>query len=921
LDLRSDPEHDQPLVAFAPFPSDIASLDFLAEFKLEAFKSLDLDKNPAPFTYGPLEDLTSNASLSIFSSHDTTETSESALEDLWSPNVVLNGDLDHPELRTWESFHTKSFKEPPNAYLSEGGPRVFDAALHLSAPPHVEKSNQSRSTFALPSETIVLDLYQLAMGRNTLFFRYIKEANSFRLQVEGLKISGYSPESFRSLVRGFIDYGNKQRKLHSFIESTKKSSKSYPALAALASVLSTINILLQKDLGEKSTSVPSVLHLQQTFREPGELLMCISEIIARVERCQSDEELVSRLFSFVQEHEFTTLQPLAFQIFKLASRPWLESVEIWLGLGPRNLPSLGVARPNFIQTAEYVSGPEEEKDSVEFQLVTELIPSYLSNEDAEVIFESGQSLRLLLAHQPEHPLTRSNNVLLKMAPGLEWQYSLQDIERVQDQANNYEMSILKALKQFDSTGKVSKLEVALPEDTHGSVKVAGTFSEQSTTAISPSVAAMEEPLLDLFPQSSLSLVAAVSSVLDGSTTSVNETSLWTPPVSLIHSLSFSSTLAAQSRLLSRGTLRLLFKNHSLRSHLRLLHRYPLFADGPFLTRLSHALFDPSLPSSAHQKGHHRSGLSGLKLGARDNWPLASSELRLALIGILAESYFPHGTSSPMHQELPGGLSFAIRTDINEAELEKCIDPDGVEALDFLKLQYRAPKPLDAVITEACLDKYDRVSRMLLRGARMLFVTKQLMGHTAAPRPLERGTRFTGAEAVVQKFKIEASHLVTTVLNYFSDSIREIWQVFERELDGIESRLDNYEAGVSVGGIHRLRALHEEVLDRMLQTCLLRKRQAQVMALLEEIWSLILAFAKVLRQKPERWKDEVCELCERWRKKVRVFTTVCKGLNEGKGGGSKGLFAKEEGGIDRLEVGLDMNGYYMRSNATKEIASF
>lgn len=785
----------------------------------------------------------------------------------------------------------------------------------------MEKSNQHRSTLALPSEIVILDLYHLAIGRNTSFFRYVKEENSFRSQVEGLKISGYSPESFRSLVEDFIGYGNKQRKLHFFIESTMESSKSYPTLVALASVLSSINILLQKDLGEKSTCVPSVLHLQQTFREPGELLVCISEIITRVQHSQSDEELVSRLFSFVQAHEFTALQPLVFQIFKLASRPWLESVEIWLGLGLGNISSLNFVRPNFIQTAEYASGPEQKKDSVEFQLVTELIPSYLSNEDAEVIFESGQSLRLLHAHQPEHPLTSSNNVLSEMVPGLEWQYSLQDIERVQDQANNYEMSILEALKQFDSTGKVCKLEVALPEETYGSIKVAGTFSEQNATAaISPSVAAIEEPLLDLFPQSSSSLLAAVSSVLDGSTASVNETSLCTPPVSLIHSLSFSSTLATQSRLLSRGTLRLLFKNHSLRSHLRLLHRYPLFADGPFLTRLSHALFDPSLPSSARQKGHHRSGLSGLKLGARDNWPPASSELRLALIGILAESYFSYGTSSPTHQELPGGLSFAIRTDMNEEELDKCMDPDGVQALDFLKLQYRAPKPLDAVITEACLDKYDRVSRMLLRGARMLFVTKQLMGDPSTRRPLARGTRFTGAETVVQKFKIEASHLVTTVLSYFSDSIREIWQVFERELDEVESRLDNYEAGVSVGGIHRLRALHEEVLDRMLQTCLLRKRQVQVMALLEEIWSLILAFAKVLRQRPERWEDEVRELYEKWRKKVRVFTTVCRGLNERTGGRSKGLFAKEEGRIDRLEVGLDMNGYYMRSNAAKEITS-
>lgn len=303
------------------------------------------------------------------------------------------------------------------------------------------------------------------------------------------------------------------------------------------------------------------------------------------------------------------------------------------------------------------------------------------------------------------------------------------------------------------------------------------------------------------------------------------------------------------------------------------------------------------------------------------WPPASSELRIALMGILTESYCdsPEGKHRSERGrdkgELPGDLSFAIRNDMSDAELEICMNKDGLEALDFLKVHYRPPKPLDVVITESVLEKYDRLSRLLLRGARVGFVVKEMMQHRR--EDMRKKKRFAG---VVQRFKIEAFHFVTTVFGYFANSIEELWVAFEKRLDVIENSIDCYDVGRQVEGVHRLRSLHEEVLDRILAACLLRKRQELVMRLLEEILGLVLDFARMARDEgdAEDKEGEVVKRYKAFRKKVRVFVTVCRGLQDQKSmADRKGLFdggrkGEERGnGIGRLVLALEMNGWYMR----------
>jgi Gamma tubulin complex component C-terminal len=124
-----------------------------------------------------------------------------------------------------------------------------------------------------------------------------------------------------------------------------------------------------------------------------------------------------------------------------------------------------------------------------------------------------------------------------------------------------------------------------------------------------------------------------------------------------------------------------------------------------------------------------------------------------------------------------------------------------------------------------------------------------------------------------------------------------------------------------------------VVDRITFALLLRKRQQPVMQLLQDIFGLILQFSKLSRQRAlgmEReigTDDQIKEVYQAFRKKVGVFISVCRGLNEKKGYGERrpldgrklgeqGLFddsdLAEENTLGQLLARLEMSNYYSRT---------
>ena len=257
--------------------------------------------------------------------------------------------------------------------------------------------------------------------------------------------------------------------------------------------------------------------------------------------------------------------------------------------------------------------------------------------------------------------------------------------------------------------------------------------------------------------------------------------------------------------------------------------------------------------------------------------------------------------------------------------------DSVEALDFLRLSYKPPPPLEAVITPIILFKYDQVFKLLLRVIRILYVVSALFRGAT-----DRTSYLQTSSSLAQRFRIEAHHFILSVCGYFFDTgIEATWRIFERKLDQIETRINNSSDNITLGqneGLDKLRDYHERVLDRIMFALLLRKRQQPILKLLEEIFALILQFSKHCHQtspdteKKAEAENKIKELYAKFHQKVRVFLTVCRGLSEKKGYGEKkswntrtfgqeGLFdgddLAEENTIAYLLVRLEMSNYYSR----------
>lgn len=690
---------------------------------------------------------------------------------------------------------------------------------------------------------------------------------------------------------------------------------------------------LESQFGDLSVSILGVLQLQSLFHGPGLILDCLCQIISSIRTAQCDEDFLSKLYNFVQNFEHTNvgLQPVMFEILAHASSPWLESVAEWLGLN--NLLAAGgwEHRHNFIleRNVSQKSQIGKEIQDLQYNFIPDVMPTFICEEDAEAIFETGRGLRLLRVHRPEHPLVKPQFLQIAAAegnPSLEWRFLWQDIEKTKSQAKLYKSRLVAAIRRFhDSTfsQEPSNADAKALEQVY--IELSPFASETLQPGII-NVAEIEKPIYEAVPENMdvLSQVVKRCSISSYGTVKADN-SIFAPPLSLVPLLSFSPIISTQACLVNQACLRLLFKEHSLRMHLSLQHRYHLFGDGVFATRLSHALFDPELQTAERRKGHSRSGVSGLKLGSRETWPPASSELRLALMGILSDSYHygdqPNAAAS-FRTELPGGLSFAIR-EMPEDDFKRCMDPDSIEALDFLRLQYRPPSPIDAVITPTSLAKYDLLFKLLLRGTRMLFIVN-LLSRDSIHSLVGHGHSNT----IIRRFKLEACHFVTAICSYFFDGVRSNWGVFSRKVDDVEQRLNDYELGEHEG-LHHLRDSHEHVLDRMLFALLLRQRQAQVMKLLEEIFSTILIFARWSRSEVADGADrdtKIKDVYERFRRKVKVFVNVCRGLSERRGpGGSndyeldreQGQFEKQDVNEDRgntlgqLLLKLEMSGYYAK----------
>lgn len=950
-------------IQFDDFDKELKTLledDFQTEEQIDdLFGLLDISKSqPQHRAYLQLPsderneflDSTLGSTPALSSGDDASihSTSDDIGKDIWH---LAAAEVHQPsKFLTWHAFANKTEEKKRTCYISEASTSAFDTALTNKALLGVD----NKDSILVDTNRYAGCLLALGLGRDSTFFGLDLSKKKFAPLAQNLRVSGCSVEMVDSLTHTFLETGNNTRALRSFVESTykhKSHTQNSPGYIALAEAISTVLKALQEHLNVPPGQIRSLLQLQALFEPVSEILSHFTNLLdflatGKDGKQKADETMLSYLYTFVQslEHETTGAYGIFLEVLARVSEPFLDFTRSWIGLTKEAGIPLTTSGPSksFINCAPrtYIDDHGAEISNPDYNLDESRVPSFVPQEDKEVMFETGRSLRFIREHHPEHPLVSSGTVARANPPNLMWEFGWKDIVGIERKSREYEQTLQALIAEHSGSGTATPAATISERD-----DAADPFSLPSLEfgIFGKSDSDMEGILTaSLFPTSIPAYLSPSSDRLTkllaehlSATSATSTTELaFAPPLSLLPSLCLSPIIRAQSRLLNYTTLSLLFTSHDIRTHLRLQRQFQLLGNGIFSSRLSDALFAPDLETAERVKGVARTGgTMGLRLGGggreRKVWPPASSELRLSLMGVLAESYTPpqssgfgKSTSSSKSRanafapqtDLPGDLSFSIR-DLSEEEIEKCLNADGIEALDFLRLSYKAPAQLGGVLGPVALGMYDRMFRLLLRQMRMSYVATALW---------QSARNDHGRDQVRDRFRIEAHHFVNTVAAYIFDiAIDSPWRIFERKLDEVERLLKRgrYEKFGENDGIEGLRAYHEKVLNRILSGCLLRKRQKPVLGVLEEIWDSVLRFDRLSTTSDKR---AVMALYERFKKKVGVFLTVLRGMGEKTAStakksshseGRRGMFdaralEEGEGGDVRILVErLEMSGYY------------
>lgn len=831
------------------------------------------------------------------------------------------------DFMSWDGFNNPGVPPIAPLLLSEAGPTAYDAALHSAEDP---LQAQNTEYDVVETNPYVASLLSLALGRASMFFTWDERKSSFAPELDQMRISGYSAQTLRGMQDRCLQCGNTTRFLSIFVQVTYKTLPS-PGRVALAKAIDSLLVAAQAKLGAAARQIRSLLQLQWLVQPVYSLLAYFRALVSRLNRTRTDEHLLSKLFDEAQalEHDDGLLRDIMREILNRVTEPWADFASKWIGTKPeggnpmtKDGPSKSFVK---VENVGFTDDFGQETEEPDYILDESRMPKFVPKDVGRVMFETGRTLRLLRDQHPGHPICQMELLEFSEAPHLEWHFEWTSIRDIQSAVQAYEETLSDALR----TGNPS---IATQKSTRGGGYEFGFFGQpegELAERLVASIKEMSQPLPQASETDKLSRLIRDHLFENKEKTETSSIAL-SPHWSLVPLLSFGPLVEAQARVINREYMKLVFGVHKLRDHLALQKEFHLLGNGVFCSRISHALFDAELETAERQAGIARKGgVMGLRLGGRDTWPPASSELRLSLMGVLSECYTPHTkerSSGREGQAMPGDLSFAVR-DLSEEQIMKCMNPDSLEALDFLRLSYKPPAPLTPIFTPVILIKYDRIFQMLLRLLRLLFVARELFRDTNS-----RTSFWHDADDASLRFRVEAQHFISCTVAYFFDAgIGLRWRQFEDWLNTVQLNVEDNGCGPDAPRVlspDELREHHEQVLDRIMHTLLLRKRQQPVLELLEDIFALILAFAKHARQKgagksSASMATTSYDLYQSFKKKMDVFITVCHGLSE-KGGppGSKqarndfmvddakgGIIIREENTIEQLLLQLEMSGYY------------
>lgn len=778
---------------------------------------------------------------------------EPAEHDVWRDPASLPPLKGQAGLLTWSTFangpekHDEHRNSSDTGFVTEAGPGAFDAAIAEQARASYGRLNAGR---VIKNDAFLNSLFDLGLGRASSLFTFDHNKRCFLAAIENGRVTGTTVQLSQKIVEDFMNIGHTTRLLRSFVSSVYEREGACAGLVALASATRMILDAVEESCVAQRPQIASLLQLQQVYEQPKALLSMIHAIYDRVqvhELGSIDDEIVAwSAFESLQEYEASGLDVTIIQaLFRRVSQPWLEQLERLIGL-------------RHDTTHDFVAARNDDQDW-RVQPTGKNVSRYMSTEDIKTINETHDCIAYMQRHHPDHPLSTPEK-LNDDRYGFEWTQTWSDLDEVIAKAREYGDNIRSAIKTIGQSehmaGPADTSKVLLDErvdaphvdpwsvdfdmDVDLRSNSAGMFNEKAPDEL--------RSVVDTYLTSS-DMIQDHPHVL---------------PTALIVQSSLQPMLNAQNALLSAATLDSVLRVHQLSHQLNTLHSFHLFSSGTFATSMSHVLFTPDIELTERRKGVARSGRRGamglaLGSGQRREWPPTSSELSLALMGVLEDCgsdtahlaatssqtfSLPPAIGDQNHEQshvkpaaTTSSLSFALRTELDPKTIERVLDASTIYALDFLKLSYTPPAALKVILSDEVLEKYDRIFQSLLRLLRIQFVTSQLFADLCVA-----STKDSDQDHLKQKFRHRATQLLNTLLTYFQyTAIETPWRELMRYIASAEADCSSGRYTLAT-----LRSTHESTLNRILGGLFLRRRQAKLAEMLENLLTDILNFTQVLR---------------------------------------------------------------------------
>jgi hypothetical protein len=622
--------------------------------------------------------------------------------------------------------------------------------------------------------------------------------------LDNARLSGLSSTAFNSLVKQLTATGCAFVHLRHFVQTSYANKYPLAARVALATTIQAVLEALDQNLSERVLTSTSCLRLLAYFDIPAILLAELTELVGATSHETTDTAFLSVCHETVGRfaNACSPFQLLQTEILNQVSQPWFQVICQKTGL-----------------THHHFDLPSQD-DILERS-------AHISAEHSGLIEEVMTGIAVLKDSAPDHPLLTPASWGVD-SPGLEVPSTNMNPDRIIEKANKYQRDLLVAMAMYASGGpKPLDTDTQQQPDHLISEQLPWSLDQGQQTYFEDVATQFSAPPTKTADTSNIRLLT--TSVLEADETrDMLDLDLRHAAKTTLHHL--RPYLQVQSQLLNGTLLRLLFRKHSLRENLTLNHSFHLLGSGLFVQHLTRALFTSE------------TNARGLRLDNRSKqWPPASSELRLGLMGVLSESY---GS-----KDIPGNLSFAIR-ELDDEEIEKCLDANSIHALDFLRLRYEAASPLDSIFLDTAMAKYDDCFRVLLGVLRMLhFVTL-----------LRRTAQQTDSTHAQQAFAHEAWNCVSSLAAYFFDvGVKGPWNAFQYFIDTLETDLEAEDEEGRFGrkvtfGIKHLRDQHDGMLDTIRSRLFLRSRHEKLRNLINEIFSCILNVHMDTEDEHELWKQ-------------------------------------------------------------------